>query len=85
MDEAQNSTVSTMKMVLTRICDGTKVVVTGDNAQSDRKDAHNGLLHLKSLINTYGESEHIATVDFGFRDVQRHPVVSEILKLYGED
>ena len=84
-DEAQNATTNQMKMVLTRLAEGSKLVVTGDLNQKDRKFTNdNGLedfLHrLKSVC-----SSDIAGVDFGRRDVQRHPTVSEVLKLYGED
>lgn len=84
-DEAQNATTNQMKMVLTRLAEGSKLVVTGDLNQKDRKFTNdNGLEDfLHRLRQT--SSEDIACVDFGRRDVQRHPTVSEVLKLYGED
>lgn len=83
LDEAQNTNRTQMKTILTRICEGTKIVITGDITQSDRKDSENGLLHLKKLIDD-SQSEYISEIEFGIRDVQRHPVVSEILRMYGE-
>lgn len=84
LDEAQNTTVPQMKMLLTRISHGTKVIITGDNAQSDRKDSNNGLLHFKNLLAGYGRSNHISAVEFAHRDIERHPIVAEILDIYGE-
>lgn len=82
-DEAQNATVNQMKMVLTRLAEGSRMVVTGDLNQVDRKFSNdNGL---KDFLARLQLSNTIASVDFGRRDVQRHPVVAEVLKLYGEN
>jgi phosphate starvation-inducible PhoH-like protein len=84
-DEAQNATVNQMKMVLTRLSEGSRLVVTGDLKQLDRKYTNeNGLRDFIERL-TSGPSSMISSVDFGRRDVQRHPVVAEVLKLYGED
>jgi len=84
-DEAQNATVNQMKMVLTRLSDHSKLVITGDLNQLDRKYTQdNGLKDFISRLQS-ANSTMIASVDFGRRDVQRHPVVSEVLKLYGDD
>jgi phosphate starvation-inducible PhoH-like protein len=84
-DEAQNSTVNQMKMVLTRLSDRSKLVITGDLNQLDKKyHTNNGLKDFITRLQSVG-SEMIGTVDFGRRDVQRHPVVSEVLKLYDEN
>lgn len=84
-DEAQNATVNQMKMVLTRLSERSKLVVTGDLNQLDRKfSADNGLRDFIEKL-SLASSNTIAKVDFGRRDVQRHPVVAEVLKLYGED
>jgi len=84
-DEAQNATVNQMKMVLTRLSEGSRLVVTGDLNQLDRKfSSENGLRDfIERLQDT--NSSMITSVDFARRDVQRHPVVAEVLKLYGED
>lgn len=82
-DEAQNATVNQMKMVLTRLAEGSRMIVTGDLNQVDRKFTNdNGL---KDFLARLQFSNTIASVDFGRRDVQRHPVVAEVLKLYGEN
>lgn len=84
-DEAQNATTNQMKMVLTRLSEGSKLVVTGDLNQLDRKfKADNGLRDFLDRLRDAG-SDAIASVDFGRRDIQRHPTVAEVLKLYGED
>jgi phosphate starvation-inducible PhoH-like protein len=83
-DEMQNATVNQMKMVLTRISEGSKLVITGDLHQRDRKfEQDNGLMDFLSRLNLEGSSS-ISHVNFAAKDVQRHPVVTEVLKLYGE-
>jgi phosphate starvation-inducible PhoH-like protein len=84
-DEAQNATVNQMKMVLTRLSEGSRLVVTGDLNQLDRKfSSENGLRDFIERLQA-ANSSMITSVDFARRDVQRHPVVAEVLKLYGED
>lgn len=81
-DEMQNSTANGMRMLLTRIGEGSKMVITGDLNQHDRQFANdNGL---KDFLNRLAESEMIGHVKFTGQDVQRHPVITEILKLYKE-
>jgi phosphate starvation-inducible PhoH-like protein len=80
-DEMQNTTPSQMKMLLTRIGDGSRMVVTGDLNQADRP-RENGLLEFCNLYGQGGDSRMIAMARFDSRDVERHPVVREILKLY---
>jgi phosphate starvation-inducible PhoH-like protein len=83
-DEAQNSTTNQMKMVLTRIGDNSKMVITGDLNQNDRKYANeNGLRDFLGLLQK-GTSQTISCVQFGNKDIMRHPVVKEVLELYGE-
>ena len=84
-DEAQNATTNQMKMVLTRLSEGSKLIVTGDLNQMDRKfSSDNGLRDFIERLTRTG-SQAIAEVSFSRKDVQRHPVVAEVLKLYGED
>jgi phosphate starvation-inducible PhoH-like protein len=83
-DEMQNATPNQMKMLLTRLGNGSKLVVNGDTRQTDRRESDNGLLDLKNLVSTKGALKYIAGVEFTSRDVHRHPAVVEVLKLYGE-
>jgi phosphate starvation-inducible PhoH-like protein len=83
-DEMQNATPNQMKMLLTRIGEGSKIIVTGDTQQADRKAADNGLLDFKRLVDGYKDSKYVTGVEFTGRDIQRHPAVSEILKIYKE-
>ena len=80
-DECQNTTPSQMKMLLTRIGEGSRMVVTGDLGQADRPK-ENGLLDFCKLFNNV-DSRLIAMIQFGIQDVERHPVVAEVLKIYG--
>lgn len=82
-DEMQNSTASQMKMLLTRLGENSKMAVTGDLNQSDRM-TDNGLL---DFLNKYNKKAppSISVVQFTTRDVVRHPTVSQVLRIYGED
>lgn len=84
LDEAQNISVSALKSVLTRLCDNSKLIITGDNSQSDRKSGENGLLVFKNLLAKHGYSDYIAEIEFNHGDNQRHPIVAEVLKIFGD-
>lgn len=82
LDEAQNTTPAQMKMFLTRIGFGSKVIVTGDLTQKDLpKDVQSGLdVALKVL----SKVEEIGVVRLTSQDVVRHPLVQKIVKAYDE-
>ena len=80
-DEMQNATPSQMKMLLTRIGENSRMVVTGDLNQADRP-SENGLLEFCNLYGQGGEYRMIAMAQFETRDVERHPVVKEVLGIY---
>lgn len=81
-DEMQNATPNQMKMLLTRIGTGSKMVVTGDLAQADRlKD--NGLLDFVNQLKQH-ESSRITAVYFKQGDIERHEAVKEVLQVYGD-
>lgn len=80
-DEMQNATDSQMKMLLTRIGEGSKLVVTGDLAQHDRGYESNGLKMFISRLQSH-TSTRIKMVQFDSGDIERHPVVEEVLNLY---
>lgn len=82
-DEMQNTTPSQMKMLLTRIGENSRMVVTGDLCQADRPK-ENGLLEFCNLYDEGGDYRMIAMAKFGTKDVERHPVVKEILKIYND-
>lgn len=83
-DEMQNATPSQMKMLLTRIGDDSRMVVTGDIAQTDRKEYENGLLDFQKLYDAYLDSEYISVSKFDHKDIERHPAVAEVLNIYGD-
>ena len=83
-DEMQNATPSQMKMLLTRIGDDSRMVVTGDIAQADRKEYENGLLDFQKLYDAYLDSEYICVSKFDHEDIERHPAVAEVLDIYGD-
>jgi len=81
LDEAQNATPSQLKMIMTRIGTGSKLIITGDIEQTDRKTSQNGLLDLIDRLNTY-KVPGLTSCKFDIRDVQRHKIIEHVLKLY---
>ena len=80
LDEAQNTTEEQMKMFLTRMGDGSKVVVTGDITQIDLP--HGGLSGLKQAISILRDIDDIAICRLTDKDVVRHELVQRIIKAY---
>lgn len=82
LDEAQNTTPAQMKMFLTRIGFGTKVVITGDETQKDLpKDTKSGLDIAFKVLN---KVDDIAFCKLSSKDVVRHPLVQKIVQAYEE-
>lgn len=81
LDEGQNANPSMMKMLLTRIGTGSKIVITGDTEQADRRDPDNGLLDLVQRLRKT-EIRGISTCEFEVKDIQRHRLIGEVLRLY---
>jgi len=80
LDEAQNTTREQMKMFLTRMGEGSKLIITGDPSQSDiRGRSESGLVHAVSLIRTI---DGIGTVEFSADEVVRHSLVQKIINAY---
>lgn len=80
-DEMQNATPSQMKMLLTRLGTGSKMVVTGDLQQADRP-SNNGLLEFLQLFNNFSQRRYVDICHFTVEDVERHEAVKEILAIY---
>jgi phosphate starvation-inducible PhoH-like protein len=85
LDEAQNTTPEQMKMFLTRLGFGAKMIVTGDVTQIDLpRGQHSGLVSVRDVL---GSIPDISFVYFDSQDVVRHKLVQDIVsayKLYGE-
>jgi phosphate starvation-inducible PhoH-like protein len=81
-DEMQNATQNQMKMLLTRLGEGSKMVVTGDLRQADRLD-DNGLIDFCRLLENRNTSR-IDIVHFDSQDIERHDAVKEVLSIYGD-
>ncbi len=79
LDEAQNTTPEQMKMFLTRIGFGSKVVVTGDISQIDVPDGRSGLIGLEKKLSGI---ESLAFVTLDGTDVVRHRIVADIVAAY---
>lgn len=81
-DEMQNATPNQMKMLLTRLGEGSKMCVTGDLAQADRIQ-DNGLIDFVQQLDTT-ESSRLNIVRFESKDIERHEAVKEVLRIYGD-
>lgn len=81
LDEAQNATPSQLKMLMTRIAEGSKIVITGDIEQTDRRNTENGLLDLTTKLNKTPVNG-IGICEFETKDIRRHKIIESILKLY---
>jgi phosphate starvation-inducible PhoH-like protein len=84
VEECQNATPEQMKMCGTRIGVGSRMIFTGDLRQHDRGFEANGLKDLIRRVETVG-SNHIVVCPFGHKDIERHPVVADVLRVYGDD
>lgn len=82
-DEMQNATPSQMKMLLTRLGQGSKMIVTGDLQQADRPH-NNGLLEFLQLYNNFENHRYVDICQFTMGDIERHEAVKEILAIYGD-
>lgn len=83
-DEMQNATPNQMKMLLTRIGENSRMVITGDLKQADRLE-DNGLIEFIRLLEESDFSHrYVDIVNFGQKDIERHPAVKEILEIYGD-
>jgi len=82
LDEAQNTSPEQMKMFLTRLGFGSKMVVTGDITQIDLpRDQRSGLVVIGEIL---AQVTDISFVRFGGEDVVRHQLVQRIVAAYGD-
>jgi phosphate starvation-inducible protein PhoH len=83
-DEMQNSTMSQMKMLMTRLGDNSRLIITGDLEQHDRVNEINGL---EDFLNKFKgkRSSSISSFEFQSNDIQREEVVKEVLEIYSGD
>lgn len=82
LDEAQNTTTMQMKMFLTRLGEGSFMVITGDLTQVDLKNGQkSGLADALDILKTV---DGISTIYLDEKDVVRHPLVSKIVVAYGK-
>ena len=80
LDEAQNSTLSQIKMFLTRLGEDSKMIITGDESQVD---LNNTLLSgLKKVRKTLTSLDEIEVVEFMLTDIVRNKIVSKILEVF---
>ncbi len=81
LDEAQNTTPEQMKMFLTRLGFGSRIVITGDVTQVDLPRGHSGLKEVREILDGVND---IAFVDLTSKDVVRHKLVQHIVSAYHE-
>ena len=83
LDEAQNATLTQIKMFLTRIGENSKIVVNGDPSQIDLiNKSHSGLIKTKKILSKVKE---IKLIEFDHRDVVRHPLVTKIIQAFNKN
>ena len=83
VDEAQNASRMQMKMVLTRLGEGSRMAVTGDPTQIDLLNpSDSGLAHAVSLLE---DVKGVGVTRFTAADVVRHPMVERIVRAYDDD
>ena len=82
-DEMQNATPSQCKMLMTRIGQGSKIVITGDVEQADRNRGTNGLMDLCKRLGE-GGVKGIAVCPLDNHDIQRHAIIDSVLRLYAD-
>lgn len=83
LDEGQNTTVPQMKMFLTRMGQGSKVIVTGDITQVDLpRHMRNGLTDAAGRL---GKIDAVGVVQLTHKDIVRHPLVQQIVQAYQDD
>lgn len=80
LDEAQNTTKEQMKMFLTRLGEGSRMIITGDPSQTDLPSrTESGLVHAVRILN---EVPEVAVINLEERDVVRNPLVKKIVQAY---
>ncbi len=83
LDEAQNATLTQIKMFLTRIGENSKIVVNGDPTQIDLiNKSQSGLIKSKKILNKIKE---IKLIEFDHKDVVRHPLVTKIIQAFNKN
>jgi phosphate starvation-inducible protein PhoH and related proteins len=83
LDEGQNTTVPQMRMFLTRMGNGSKIIVTGDVTQVDLpKQTRSGLA---DAVHRLRDIDQIAIIYLDERDIVRHPLVQQIVRAYDEE
>ena len=83
LDEAQNATLTQIKMFLTRIGENSKIVVNGDPSQIDLiNKSQSGLIKTKKILNKVKE---IKLIEFDHKDVVRHPLVTKIIQAFNKN
>jgi phosphate starvation-inducible PhoH-like protein len=80
LDEAQNSTLSQIKMFLTRLGEDSKMIITGDESQVDLNNTQ--LSGLKKVRKTLTSLDEIEVVEFMLTDIVRNKIVSKILEIF---
>ena len=75
LDEAQNCTYDQIKMVLTRLGDNTKIVISGDSSQTDI----NKTSGLEQIVSRLAKTKNVDVIRFGSRDVVRSEIVKDVL------
>lgn len=82
IDEAQNLSESEIFTLLTRICHNSKVIITGDESQDDRKDKYKANSGLSIICDKLQNIDKVGIVTMTVNDIQRHGIVKEIIQAF---
>lgn len=82
IDEAQNLSEGEIYTLLTRICHNSKVIITGDESQDDRKDRNKNTSGLSIICDKLQEIDKVGIVTMEIKDIQRHGIVKEIIEAF---
>jgi len=80
LDEAQNATISQIKMFLTRLGENSKMIITGDETQIDLNNKT--FSGLKKTRKTLSSIEEVSVLEFENTDIVRNKIVSKILEIF---
>ena len=83
-DECQNTNINQFKMLLTRIGENSRMVITGDLEQHDRHEEVNGLADFLEKLHK-GRSNSISSIEFDKNDIEREEVIKDVLDIYNRE
>lgn len=82
VDEASNISSAGIKTILTRLAEGSKMVIIGDPSEKDTRSIEDGLSDLAFKLRVKGDIEGVDLIQFTREDIVRHHLIGRVLDLY---